>query len=203
LLKLEKKNIKQASLMLSRAFKDDDLKDVFPDPEERKVKIPNVNEFLLRRNYSNVRAFTTSPQLEGIAVWIPSDKIAKIPFWRILASGAIWPAIRIGFKALKKIQAYDQYLKRKHKELAPYKHLYLAVLAVDPIYQGKGYASKLLNEMLSEIDKECLPCYVETEGKKNVAMYKHFGFKVVDEFVVPDTKDKLVVMLRQPKAITK
>ena len=85
--------------MLSRAFGDDDMKDIFPDLEERKVKIPHVNEFLLRRNYSNARAFITSLQLEGIAVWIPSHKIGKIPFWRILTSGAVWPAIKIGFKA--------------------------------------------------------------------------------------------------------
>ncbi len=200
MLKLEKKHIKSVSLMLSRAFKDD-LKDVFPDPEERRVKTHYVNEFLLLLDYSNSRAFITSPQLEGIAVWMHSDKRKKRPFWRILTSGAIWPAIIIGSKALGKIQAFDQYVERKHKELAPNKHWYLAVLAVDPQHQGKGYASKLLNEMLSYIDEEGLNCYVETEGEKNVSMYQHFGFEVVDEFVVPGTKDKLVAMLRKPKTI--
>ena len=199
LQRLKKKQIKQEALMLSRAFEEDDMKDVFPNPEERKVKIPYVNEFLLRRNYSNFKAFITSPQLEGIAVWIPSDKIVKIPFWRMLTSGAVWPAIKIGRKALKKIQSYDEYLKKKQQKLAPYKHLYLAVLAVDPKYQGKGYASKLVKEMLSEIDKDGLFCYVETEGEKNMAMYKHFGFEVIDEFVVPNTNDRLIAMLRQPK----
>jgi len=198
LLKLEKKHIKPVSLMLSRAFKDD-LKDVFPDPEERRVKTPYVNEFFLLRDYSNSRAFITSPQLEGIAVWMHSDKRKKRPFWRILTSGAIWPAIIIGIKALRKMQAFDRYVERKHKELAPNKHWYLAVLAVDPQHQGKGYASKLLNEMLSYIDEEGLHCYVETEGEKNVSMYQHFGFEVVDEFVVPGTNDKLVAMLRKPK----
>lgn len=200
MLKLERKHIKPVSLMLSRAFKDD-LKDVFPDPEERRVKTPYVNEFLLLRDYSNSRAFITSPQLEGIAVWMHSDKRKKRPFWRILTSGAIWPAIIIGIKALRKMQVFDQYVERKHKELASNKHWYLAVLAVDPKHQGKGYASKLLNEMLSYIDEEGLNCYVETEGEKNVSMYQHFGFEVVDEFVVPGTKDKLVAMLRKPKAI--
>ena len=91
-------------------------------------------------------------------------------------------------------------MERKHKKLAPGSHWYLAVLAVDPKHQGKRYASKLLNEMLSHIDKEALPCYLETEGEKNVAIYQHFGFEVVDEFVVPNTTDKLIAMLRQPKA---
>ena len=188
--------------MLSKAFKDE-LKDIFPDPEERRVKEPIVNEFFLRRDYSYSKAFITSPNLEGIAVWMHSDKRERRPFWRILNSGAIWQAIRIGIKPLRKIQAYDQYIERKHKELVPHKHWYLAVLAVDPQHQRKGYASKLLNEMLSYIDEEGLPCYLETDGEKNVSMYQRFGFEVVDEFVVPGTKDRLVAMLRKPKISNK
>ena len=199
MLKLEKEHIKAASLLLSRAFKDE-LKDIIPDPEERRLKEPYANEFFLRRDYSHSMAFITSPALEGIAVLMRSDRRKQRPFWRILTSGAIWQAIRIGIKPLRKMQTYDQYIERKHSELVPCKHWYLAVLAVDPEYQGRGYASKLLNGMFAYIDKEGLPCYLETEGVKNVAMYKHFGFEVIDEFVVPNTNDKLVAMLRKPKA---
>ncbi len=202
MLKLEKKHIKPVSLMLSRAFKDD-LKDVFPDPEERRVKTPYVNELYLLYEFSNSKAFIISSKLEGIAVWIHSDKWKKRPLWRVLTSGAIWPAMKIGIKAIRKMQALDKYIERKHKELAPNKHWYLVVLAVDPKHQGKGYASKLLNEMLSYIDEEGLPCYLETDGEKNVSMYQHFGFEVVDEFVVPGLKDKMVAMLRKPKTANK
>jgi GNAT superfamily N-acetyltransferase len=184
--------------MLSMAFKDE-FKDIFPDPEDRRIKEPILNEFLLRRDYSYSKAFITSSNLEGIAVWMRSNKRGRRPFWRILTSGAIWQAIRLGLKPLKKMQVYDQYIEKKHNELAPMKHWYLVVLAVDPEHQGKGYASKLVKKMLTDIDKDGLPCYVETEGEKNVSMYQHFGFEIVDEFVVPDTNDKLVAMLRQPK----
>ena len=201
--KLEKEHIKPVSLMLSRAFKDQ-LKDIFPDPEERRVKEPFVNEFLIRCSYPYSRAFITSSKLEGVAVWSRSDKrLAKRTFWRILTSGAIWPAIRIGRKALKKMDAFDEYIEKKHSELVPDKHWYLAVLAVDPQHQGKGYASKLIKEMFSKIDTEGLSYYVETEGEKNVSMYQHFGFKVIDEFNVPNTTDHLIVMLREPKTSKK
>jgi len=202
LLKLEKKHIKAVSLMLSRAFKDD-LKDIFPEPEERRVKTPYVNEFYLLYEFSNSEAFITSPKLEGIAVWIHSDKWKKRSFWRMLTSGAIWSVMKIGIKAFRKIQAFDEYIEKKHKELAPNKHWYLAVLAVDPQHQRKGYASRLLNKMLSNIDEEGVLCYLETEGEKNVSMYQNFGFKVVGEFVVPGTKDKTVAMLRKAKAVNK
>ena len=51
LLEMEKKYIKPASLMLARAFKDE-MKDVFPDPEERRVKEPYVSELFIRCSYS-------------------------------------------------------------------------------------------------------------------------------------------------------
>ena len=53
--------------------------------------------------------------------------------------------------------------------------------------------------MLTVIDGEGLPSFLETQGSKNVSMYQHFGFKVVDEFTVPDTQVTLVAMLREPK----
>jgi ribosomal protein S18 acetylase RimI-like enzyme len=196
---MEKKHIKALCLMLSGVFADD-MKDIFPDPKERKVRTPYFHEFLLRRSYSYSEAFVTSPKLEGMVVWAKSDRRrVKGSIWQTLTPGTIWPAIRVGRKALKKMEVFDQYVEKKHRKLAPFKHWYLAVLAVAPQYQGKGYGSKLLNGMLSKIDEEGLPCYVETEGEKNVSMYQHFGFKAIDKFVVPDSTETLVAMLRQPK----
>jgi GNAT superfamily N-acetyltransferase len=194
---MEKEHIKSAALMCNRAFKDEFI-DIFPDPKEREHKSLYAHEFFLRRDYAYNVPFITSPNVEGIAIWVHSDKWEKRKYWRIITSGAIWQAIKIGCKATRKINKFEQYIEKKHKELAPNRHWYLSVLAVDPKYQGKGFGGKLVKEMLTRIDKEGLPCYVETEGEKNVSMYQRFGFKVLEEFTVPDTKDTLVAMLREP-----
>jgi len=201
MIKMEKEHIKPAALMCDRAFKDE-FKDLFSDPKERERKSLYVHEYFLRRDYSYNTPFVTSPKVEGIAIWIHSDKWKKRRFWRIITSGAIWQAVKIGCRAIRKMQKFDQYIERKHKELAPNTHWYLSVLAVDPEYQGKGFGSKLIRKMLARIDKEGLPCYVETEGEKNISMYKRYGFKVLEEFTVPDTKDTLVAMLREPKRLS-
>jgi len=202
LLKMEKEHIKPVSLMLSRAFKDQ-FKDIFPVLEERRVKEPYINEFFIRRDYSYSRAFITSPKLEGIAVWMHSNVNPGRSYWRMLTSGAIWPAIKMGRRAFRKVKKFGQHSRRMRKELAPANHWFLAALAVDPQHQGKGYGSNLLNEMLSNIDEEGLPCYLETRGEKNVSMYRHFGFKVVGEFTIPNTTFDLVAMLREPNIIKK
>jgi len=198
LLKMGKKHIKSTTQILSKVFKDD-MKDVFPDLEERRVKEPLVNEYLVRRSYSVSQGYIISPRIEGIAIWRHSSNRINRSLWNLIISGAIWPALKIGRKALRKIEAFDKYMEKKHYELVPKEHWYLAVLAVEPQYQGKGYGGKLLNGMLSIIDKEGLSCYVETEGEKNVSLYQHFGFNAIDKFVVPDTTEKMVAMLREPK----
>jgi len=199
ILRMEKKHIKPVSLMLSRAFKDD-LKYVFPNLEERRAKEPYVAEFYIRCSYAYSKGFITSPQVEGCVLWSYSDKrLTKRTLWRTLTSGAIWLAIKIGHKALKKIDTDDVYREKKHSELAPFEHWYLDILAVDPPHQGKGYASKLVKEMFSKMDTDGLPYYLETSGEKNVSMYQHFDFKILDEFVVPDCQEKIIAMLREPK----
>ncbi len=202
MLRLEKTHIKPVSFMLARAFKDDPINAyAFPNPAERREKMPYAYQFLLRYNLSYGGSFITSPQLEGAAVWLHSDNLGT-SFWKMLISGAIWPAMKLGIEAGRKMRVFDQHMERKHNELVPIKHWYLFLLGVDPQHQGKGYASTLLREVLSRIDEEGLPCYLETEVEKNVPMYEHFGFDVIDEFIVPDTMVKIWAMLRKPKVIS-
>lgn len=199
MIKMDKKYIKNASLMLSRAFKDDPIDEyIFPDPEERKIKIPLVYELLLKSNFSNSRTYISSSRIEGIAVWIKSGNLES-SFWKILASGNVFLAMKIGWRAIRKIQEFDRFFHQKHKELAPSEHWYLAILAVDPKYQGRRLASKLMDGMFIESDLEGLPYFVETEGKKNVSIYEHFGFKVIGEYVASQTNETLVAMLRRPR----
>ena len=202
MLKLEKAHIKPVSFMLARALKDDPINAyAFPNPAERMKKMPYAYQFLLRYNLSYGGSFITSPQLEGVAVWIHSDNLGT-SFWKMLISGAIWPAMKMGIEASRKMLVFNKYIDRKHSELVPMKHWYLFLLGVEPRHQGKGYASNLLRGMLYRIDKEGLPCYLETEVEKNVPIYEHFGFEVIDEFIVPNTMVKIWAMLRKPEVIS-
>ena len=187
-------------MLLAQAFRDD-YKDDFPDPEDRRRKAPYVNEFYLRSEFPHFEGYITSPKLEGIAIWQRSDMRIYSSLWHLLTSGAVWSALKVGIEPLKKILALDDYIDKKHLELAPKRHWYLWVLAVAPKHQGKGYVGQLLRTMCPKIDAEGLPVYLETDGEKNVAIYKHFGFNVLEEFAVPGMAQKLVAMLRQPGGI--
>jgi hypothetical protein len=68
-------------------------------------KMPYVYQFLLRYNLLYGRVFVTSPRLEGVAVWVYSDNLGTSS-WRILVSGAIWPAMKMGREAGRKMKVF-------------------------------------------------------------------------------------------------
>lgn len=76
---------------------------------------------------------------------------------------------------------------------------YLYDLAVRPQYQGKGGASRLLRPMLAYFDRIGANCYLETHDAKNVAMYEHFGFAIVEFPTLPHSELRHYAMQRKPK----
>ena len=200
LIRLEKAHVKAAASMLAKAFQDDPFYAyVYSNATVMEWRLPYMLEFLLRYSLHYGQSYTTSPQLEGVAVWLHSEQMS-MSFWRLLISGAFWSSLKMGSEAGRRMQRFSRYIEAKQKELVPFPHWYLHTLGVDPKFQGRGYASKLLRCMLNRIDEEGLPCYIETSTERNVSMYQHFGFKVIEELNAPGTTYKLWAMLRDSKA---
>ena len=199
IINLSKADIKAACQMLAKAFYDDPINEyAFQGVKDTDIKLPYAYEFFIRYGLKYGQVHTTSRQIEGVAVWLPSNRYI-MPLWRLFISGAIFPAFRMGQAVGRRMQGFSNYIETKHRQLAPFDHWYLILLGVDPKHQGKGYAGKLLRAKFRDIDTEGLPCYVETEIQKNVSFYQHFGFRVIDEFIVPDTDVNMWVMLRGKK----
>jgi N-acetylglutamate synthase-like GNAT family acetyltransferase len=95
-----------------------------------------------------------------------------------------------------KMRRLGEYLDAVHERLTPFNHWFLQTIGIAPQFQGKGYAGKLLRPMLSKIDEEGLPCYLETLDEQNASLYEHFGFKIVDKSNVPETSLTNWAMLR-------
>ena len=197
LLKLKKDQIKPASLMLARAFRDDPIMAyAFPDRDGEDPRLPYAYESMLHLGLKYDLTHTTSTRLEGVAVWRRIRK-PSYSFWRILLSGAFLPSMKMGRKTGQRMQTFSQHLDKKHEEMISGIHWYLQLIGVDLEYQGQGFASRLLRGMLIRIDQEGLPCYLETELEANVPLYENFGFRTLEEYPVPSTPLKMWLMLRE------
>lgn len=198
-LPLSPELVKPAAAACGRAFIDDPTTAYFIPDTDKQPNLPYSFEYYLRLSLlsDGYEAYVTSPQCEGVAIWIRPD--AKESPLAHLRAG--WPALplRCGWRHLYREAVADTRFGRLRRKLAPKQHIYLGLLAVDPAHHGKGFASKLIRPMLSKLDEEGLPAYVETQNERNVAMYGKWGFQLLKEETLANTDLKMFLLLRRPR----
>ncbi len=182
--------------MLGRAFYDNPpFIHMIPDDLERKKKLKYYFEFLIRYGILYGEVYATSPNLEGIAIWLPSGKVINT-LRRLLRSRMVSLYIKVGWKAMNRTISYEQFNWLMYKRLTPLRHWYLAGIGVDPEFQGKGYGGILLKAMCKRVDQENLPIYLETDKVINLDFYKKHGFKVIEEEITPGIKLNMWYLIR-------
>jgi ribosomal protein S18 acetylase RimI-like enzyme len=196
LVRLKKADIKAAEV-LGRAFHGYPLSAYFiPDESERRKKQPAMIRMLMRHGLKFGEVYATSPQMEGVAIWFPPNSKHN-NWWSNFISGRFLVPFVVGMETVRRQKAFGEYAGAVRKRVAPFPHWYLQMLGVDPQYQGQGFSSRLLKPMFTRIDKEGLPCFLETQLEKNVSLYEHLGFKVMEEGIVPGSNVKSWAMLRR------
>ena len=199
LYRLNKPDINPASEVLVRAFRNYPLlQHAFPDKLQKEKVAPYFFRYSLHYGIRYGEAYATSLNLEGIAIWLPSAYF-PVTFWRLLSSVPLSVILGFGRQGGGRLRYVGDSIDTVHKRLAPFKHWFLQELGVDPRFQGKGYAGRLLRPMLARLDEEGLPCYLETFDEENVRIYEHFGFKVLEEAPIPKTDLTNRAMLRDTR----
>ena len=197
LVRLKKSQIKPASEVLVRAFWNYPLSTYsYPNELVRERRLPYFFQYVLHYGIRYGEVYTTSPEIGGVAIWLPSDNF-PMTLRRILRSVPLSVTFNLGRESGQRMKAFGDYIDDVHKHLAPFKHWFLQTMGVDPQFQGKGYAGELLRPMLARIDEEGLPCYLETLKERNVPLYEHFNFKLVEKSTIPETDLTNWAMLRE------
>ena len=197
LARLQKARIEPAAETLGRAFQNDPLFLYFiPDASERSKKASYIFQLLLHGAVANGEVYANSPDMEGVAVWLPylDDEMAS---GRRGDSGGLSLIPEIGQEILGRVGNYSQYSRAMHTRYATFPHWFLAGFGVEPPLQGKGYGATLMRAMLARLDEEQMPCYLDTQNEKNVPMYQHFGFKVLEEGIIPGSGVRHWGMIRE------
>lgn len=197
LVRLDESQIIFTSIVLGRAFKDNPLSIYrVPDVSERVQKLKFLFEFAIRYGILFGKVYSTSPHLEGIAGWIPFEKVYQSTEDQI-RSGGKKIVNEFGMEYIKKQYSLQKFLDTLHKRHAPFPHMYLYPLGVDPQFQGKGHGSLLLKAMFEKVDQTKMPIYLETDKEKNVSFYQKHQFKVMDKAPIPNTDIPVWTMLRK------
>nr|MDO8133061.1 GNAT family N-acetyltransferase [Candidatus Njordarchaeum guaymaensis] len=128
-------------------------------------------------------------------MWIPPEH-GELTLWGKIRCGKLTLYFNVGRKVVSRMNSFFDYSGELHHRIAPFPHWYLGLIGVDPEFQGRGFASILIKPMLAHIDEEHLPCYLETANEKNVPIYEHYGFEVVEPGTIPSSSVDYWAMIR-------
>lgn len=197
IVRLNRSHSQRATEVLVRAFwNHPPLLYYFPDEAEREKIAPYFFSLTVLYGIRYGEVYATSPNFEGIAVWLPSNNY-PMTLWSMLRSVPLSKIVGFGRHGGSRMRSLGQYIDSVHGRLAPFKHWFLQSIGVDPQFQGRGYAGMLLRQMLARMDGAGLPCYLETLEEQNVRLYEHFGFTVSENSAIPDTNLRNWAMLRE------
>ena len=102
LIRLTKAKVKPAGKMLTRAFQDDPAFGyIAPDAFKRRDKLPRMFECFIRYGALYGEVYATSPNLEGVVIWLPSEK-AERTLWRMIRIGALSLYFTVGRKIVSR-----------------------------------------------------------------------------------------------------
>ncbi len=77
-------------------------------------------------------------------------------------------------------------------------HWYLPLVGVDPLRQGRGLGSAILEASLRRCDADRLPAYLENSNPKNTPLYERFGFEAIG-MIQPGDFPPMQPMLRRAR----
>ena len=186
-----------AAVFLS-AFRDDPLmRYLFASARDIHKAMEVSFRYVIERARVNGVIFRTSAAYEGAAIWYLNG----------YPKGTFSLNIRMAWFMLNQFKIHDLrklvsfYLKieKAHIRIIKRPHYYLELLGVDERFQGLGFASRLVRPVLEHADQSRRICYLETQNEKNVVLYKHFGFEVVDMVHPGFGGDAYYLMLRKGK----
>jgi ribosomal protein S18 acetylase RimI-like enzyme len=196
IIRLQASQIPAASEVLAKAFENDPMFSyIFPKDDGRRMgKMKQL--FISSLRYSQpFDSIYTTDTLKGVAIWIPPGKY-PMSLWQTIKLGLTLP-FQLGWGGMGRgIQLFNK-IEECHNQYMPEPHWYLAVLGVEPVYQNQGVGGRLLEPILKQADGENLPCYLETDGEKNVSFYQKRGFQVVKAFELSGNL-RLWAMRREP-----
>lgn len=185
-INLSASHVRQASLVLARAFYRDPLYVyLMPDDVRRERLLPSFQALTVRYALRYGEVYAT-PGLEGVACWLTPGNTTPT-LWRMLRVALRGAPASFGISGYRRYAPIGAYTEKMHEQVAPDPHWYLWVLGVDPSRQRQGLGGQLIQPILARADRDHLPCYLETMNEANLPFYVKHGFMVVSDGVVPGT----------------
>lgn len=205
LYRLQEQDLSTAGCVLADAFQRDPLwTRVFERVADDVHRMGPWYESPVRFCHTYGEVYAPSERLEGVAAWVPGD-LADMTFWRMIRSGAMRSAMRMGLRmawhAQKMRPLFASIEADRKANTRGRSYIYLMVIGVATQFQGRGFGGKLLRALIEESERAAVPVYLETETERNVSMYERLGFSALKRLTLPVIDLPMWEMIREPSAV--
>ena len=130
--------------------------------------------------------FSDSPELNGCVILLPPG-YTGINTFSFIWNGGFKILLHQGIKAIIRMANFESFAMNMRKKYTNNEDWYLYNLFVNEKVKGKKVSSKLMKPLINYFKANNKICYLETNSDKNVPIYEHFGFKVMEKCLVPDS----------------
>lgn len=180
-------DIGRCAEVLALAFHEDPGTMLYePDDERRAQVLPLFfRTFVAASLAEDADLVVAGDPIVGIASWFGPERHGPSPdamgahgFGDVLAAS--------GPEASERLLGMVGEIERQHELLTAGPHLRLEFFGVDPVRQGSGFGSALIDHGHRRADGLGLPCYLETFTEVNVRYYERRGYRLAGEYAVGD-----------------
>lgn len=177
--------------VLTLAFSEDPaLRWIFPDPHEYITHSPPMIRAFAGGAFEHATAYYADG-FAGAALWLPPEAHPDEDTMVSLLQQSITEA------RLEEVLGVFEQMGGYHPSEP---HWYLPVIGVDPLHQGKGVGSALMQHSLLLCDREQQLAYLESSSPRNIPLYERFGFETVGT-IQAGTSPSFWPMVRKPRIV--
>ncbi|KNF10089.1 acetyltransferase [Gottschalkia purinilytica] len=178
---------------------------MFRDRIKRKKVLPIFFETYVQLVYDQGSLYATSSELEAIVLTYEDRKgnskfvylIKKIKNILKALKALKYISIKEFLRGLRILNKMDSsWIYEKINE----EFIHLDMIAVKKEYKGQKLSSKLIRYIIEESKRRKIFCTLETHNLKNVGIYNHFGFEIVEVIEIPDSNLKQYCMVYKDKS---
>ena len=195
---VENKDLDRLAEVAADAYRDYPLHNWFTKGKYDAVASDLIMQISLKTMTEDAIIYADSEEMNGFAVWLPFGFSGSktLPF---LMNGGLKLILHSGPGIIGRLLTYETYAMNLKKQFTDNYDWYLYNLSIKKDAQGKGLASKLMRPMLKFCDDERMVAYLETNKEVNVGLYRHYGFDLMKEELIPKTPVTHYAMVRHPK----
>ena len=194
---VQKKELDRLAAVAADAYRDYPLHNWLTKGKYDAKASELIMQISLKTMTEDAVIYADSEEINGFAVWLPFGFTGSktLPF---LMNGGLSLILHSGLGIIGRLLTYETYAMNLKKEFTENYDWYLYNLSIKKDAQGRGLASKLMRPMLQFCDDERMVAYLETNKEANVGLYRHYGFDLMKEELIPKSTVTHYAMVRKP-----